>query len=68
MRMNTRMPNPNDKVPSKLGRPPTGKTKTKVSVSVSAEILKEAQKRANRAGESLSQYMSRALQNQLLTS
>jgi predicted HicB family RNase H-like nuclease len=45
------------------GRPATGITRKKVSVSVPIALLALAQKQARKSDESLSQYVSRAIQN-----
>jgi predicted HicB family RNase H-like nuclease len=52
----------------KRGRPATGKTKTKLSASVSPALIEAAQKAAFKKGESLSQFVSRAMQNLILES
>lgn len=52
----------------KRGRPATGKTKTKLSASVSPALIKEAMRAASMKGESLSQFVSRAIQNLVLES
>ena len=44
------------------GRPATGNTRTKVSVSIPDELLVLAKKRANKNGESLSTLVARAIQ------
>lgn len=44
------------------GRPATGTTRTKVSVSIPDELLALAKKKANKNGESLSQLVARAIQ------
>jgi predicted HicB family RNase H-like nuclease len=51
----------------KRGRPATGNTRSKVSVSVPIELLKVARQRAARSGESLSQFVSRAIQTLTLS-
>jgi predicted HicB family RNase H-like nuclease len=50
------------------GRPATGITKAKLSATVSPALIKAAGKDAAKRGESLSQWVSRAIQNQLLNS
>lgn len=50
----------------KRGRPPTGRTKEKLSATVPKDLIKAAQKRATKKGESLSNFVSRAIQNLLL--
>ncbi len=67
MRIEIRMTSPNANPPIKRGRPATGKTRTKVSLSVPSELLKLAQKMAAKSGESLSQYVARSIQNQTLS-
>ena len=67
MRIQIRMPASNPTPTSKRGRPATGKTRTKVSVSVPTELLKLAQKMAAKSGESLSQYVARSIQNQTMS-
>jgi len=52
----------------KRGRPATGKTKVKLSASVSPALIEAAQKAAFKKGESLSQFVSRAMQNLILES
>lgn len=44
------------------GRPATGNTRTKVSVSIPDTLLTLAKKKANKNGESLSQLVARAIQ------
>ena len=46
----------------KRGRPATGTTRTKVSVSIHDTLLTLAKKKANKNGESLSQLVARAIQ------
>lgn len=52
----------------KRGRPATGKTKVKMSASVSPALIEAATKVAFKKGESLSQFVSRAMQNLILES
>jgi hypothetical protein len=52
----------------KVGRPATGITRSKVSISLPTAYLQEAAKKASKSGESLSQFIARAVQNQLLQS
>ena len=52
----------------KRGRPATGKTKIKLSASVSPSLIEAATKAAFSKGESLSQFVSRAIQNLVLES
>jgi predicted HicB family RNase H-like nuclease len=52
----------------KRGRPATGKTKVKLSASINPALIEAAGKVAFRNGESLSQFVSRAIQNLLLES
>ena len=52
----------------KRGRPATGKTKVKLSASISETLLKAASAQAFKTGESLSQFVARALQTQILES
>lgn len=52
----------------KRGRPATGKTKVKLSASVSPELIAACSAAAFKTGESLSQFVSRAMQTQLLES
>lgn len=52
----------------KRGRPATGKTKVKLSASVSPSLIDAATKAAFQKGESLSQFVSRAIQNLVLES
>ena len=56
------------KQPAKRGRPVTGKTKAKISVSVNPAILEAATQMAFRNGESVSNFISRAMQNLILNS
>lgn len=48
------------------GRPSTGKAKGKLSVTVNHPLIKAASKAAAKNGESLSQWVSRAISNQLI--
>jgi len=48
------------------GRPRTGRTKVKLSATVNPALVEAAMKEAYGKGESLSQFVSRAIQNQLL--
>lgn len=50
------------------GRPPTGKAKVKASFTVNEEVLAAAGKQAFKTGESLSAFISRAIQTQLMNS
>lgn len=50
----------------KRGRPPTGKAKIKLSVTVNDPLVKAAAKAAMKNNESLSQWVSRAISNQLI--
>jgi predicted HicB family RNase H-like nuclease len=52
----------------KRGRPATGKTKVKLSASVSPALIAAAVVAAGAKGESLSQFVSRAMQNLILES
>jgi predicted HicB family RNase H-like nuclease len=62
-------PKPKTKIDKpKRGRPATGKTKTKLSASVSPALIAAAQKAAFEKGESLSQFVARAMQNLILES
>lgn len=61
------MPNETKDQPSpKRGRPATGKTKVKLSATVNPSLIEAATREAYSKGESLSQFVSRAIQNQLL--
>lgn len=61
------MPNESKDPPRpKRGRPATGKTKVKLSATVNPALIQAAMKEAYGKGESLSQFVSRAIQNQLL--
>ena len=63
------MPNQAPKQESpKRGRPATGKTKVKLSASISPALIEAATKAAFKKGESLSQFVSRAMQNLILES
>ncbi|GAA5120415.1 hypothetical protein JIN84_05540 [Luteolibacter yonseiensis] len=63
------MPNETKDQPApKRGRPATGKTKVKLSATVNPSLIEAAMKQAYSKGESLSQFVSRAIQNQLLGS
>jgi len=53
--------------PSKIGRPKTGKTRITASFTLPPALMAQARKIANRKGESLSQYVSRAIQNAVLS-
>jgi len=55
-----------DKPTRGVGRPATGKTKGKLSATVNAGLIEAATKASLRRGESLSQFVSRAIQNLLL--
>jgi len=48
------------------GRPATGKTKGKLSATVNPALIEAATKAAYKKGESLSQFVSRAIQNLIL--
>ena len=50
----------------KKGRPATGRTRRKISVSIPEVIAAAAAKTAAKKGESLSQYISRATQTLLM--
>jgi len=54
--------------PRKVGRPATGRTKVKLSASVNRQLVEAATREAYSKGESLSQWVSRAMQSQLLKS
>jgi hypothetical protein len=49
--------------PRKRGRPKTGITRIKISVSIPTQLAKTAKKKAHQKKESLSQYVARAIQN-----
>lgn len=49
----------------KRGRPATGKTREKVSLSLPKDLLKTAKKNAVKKKESLSHYVTRAMQAQM---
>ena len=49
----------------KRGRPATGKTKVKLGASVTPALLESAKAAAIRDGLNLSQFISRAIQNEL---
>lgn len=51
-----------------VGRPATGKTKGKLSATVNEGLIEAATKASLKKGESLSQFVSRAIQNLLLES
>ena len=59
---------PTDKPKRGPGRPATGTTRTKVSVSIPTALLKLAGDAARTKDESLSQFVSRAIQNLTLES
>lgn len=50
----------------KRGRPATGKTRIKLSATVPPALIQAASKAAAKNNESLSQWVSRAMQNALL--
>ena len=58
-------PSPSPAPRPKRGRPATGKTKVKLSASVNPSLIEAATRQAYGKGESLSQFVSRAIQNQL---
>lgn len=63
----TVMPKPTTDTPQrKRGRPPTGKTKIKLSASASPALIATATKHAYKRGESFSSYVCRAIQTQIL--
>lgn len=45
------------------GRPATGSTRTKISITVPTALLATATKQAAKKDESVSQFISRAIQN-----
>jgi len=53
---------------ARVGRPATGITRKKISISISIPILEEATKRSFKTGESLSNFINRAIQNAILNS
>lgn len=52
--------------PRKAGRPATGKTRAQLCCTVPPSLIEKARRLASKKGESLSQYVSRAIQNALL--
>lgn len=50
------------------GRPATGSTRRKISITVPTTLLETATKAAFKKGESVSQFISRAIQNLTLES
>lgn len=62
MRIYMRMANKTASKQPGRGRPATGHTRAKVSVSVPFDLLAIAKKKSAKSGESLSQYVSRAIQ------
>jgi predicted HicB family RNase H-like nuclease len=62
------MPKPTTQASPKRGRPATGRTKVKLSASVTPSLIQAASAAAYKKGESLSQFVSRAIQNLVLES
>ncbi len=60
------MPTPNQT--AKRGRPATGNTRKKVSISIPTNLANAAAKQAVKTDESLSAFIARAIQTQLLNS
>lgn len=56
---------PDTKIAARRGRPATGKTRKKVSISLPTNLAEDAMKAACERGESFSQFVARSIQNRI---